>query len=576
MPQKFSARLSETWLKAAVVGSLWASFEIIIGSFLHNLRFPFAGTILSFASVGLIIAFVQLWNNKGLVWKAGLIAALLKSMSPSAIILGPMIGIFSEALIIELFIMLFGRNLLGYMFGGAIAVLSAILHKFVTLLVTYGFDLVVIIDQLYKFIIKQLGMSKGDPLLLISIVVLAYLLLGMLGAALGYLGGKRALRYNTGFDMKITPDRKASFFGQTKDQKSSPWFLLIHIFCIISCLFMLNSLPLEISFFPALAYAAFCLYWYRGSMRSFRKPSFWIWFMAITILAAIFWNGLSKGELWNVEGLLVGIRMNLRAIVILTGFAALSRELRNPIIRTVLYHHGFANVYHSVGLAFSVLPGVIDTLPGVRKLLFNPINSLGIIVRKAVDVYPALEKELDWQCPVIIITGEIQEGKTTFLLELAALLHKKNIKMKGFFARGVHDKNERIGYDLENVSNGVNCSYIRNSFSEGWYRYGKYYFSPEGLEFGKEILEGIHPDEADLLIIDEIGPVELKGQGWAGEIGRLVNSADIIQLWVVRKPLLKKAIRQWNIGDVLVVDIKTDNPDESAEEIIKFIKSRKN
>ncbi|MCK5338882.1 MAG: hypothetical protein KAJ50_08725 [Bacteroidales bacterium] len=575
MPEIYTNRLSETWLKAAVVGSLWASFEIIIGSFLHNLHIPFAGTILSFASVGLIIAFVQLWDNKGLVWKAGLIAALLKSISPSAVIIGPMVGIFSEALILEFFMFLLGRNMLGYMLGGAFAVLSAPLHRVVTLLITYGFDLVVIVEQFYKFIIKQLGMSEGDPILLISIVMLAYLLLGMLSAALGFLGGKKALGYNAGFETNIIPDKEASFFGHTKDQKTSPWFLLYHLFCIICCLFMLNALPLQISFLPSLAYAAFCLYWYRGSMRSFRKPSFWIWFMAITILAAIFWNGLSKGEIWDIEGLLVGIKMNLRAIVILTGFAALSRELRNPIIRTVLYHHGFANVYHSVGLAFSVLPGVIDTLPGVKKLISEPISSLGTIVRKAADVYPVMEKELAGQCPIIIITGEVQEGKTTFLIELIALLKAKELRIKGFIARGVHDDSGRIGYDLEDVSNGESCMYIRNSYNKDWYRHGKYYFSPDGLEFGAEIIDEVYCDETDLLVIDEVGPVELKGRGWADEIDRLVNTSYIMQLWVVRKPILKKVIRQWNIGDVMLVDIGTDELENSVPEITKFIKNRK-
>jgi len=570
MPKRITNRLSETWLKAAVMGSLWASFEIIIGSFLHNLRIPFAGTILSFASVGLIIAFVQLWDNKGLVWKAGLIAALLKSISPSAVILGPMVGIFSEALILEFFMFLFGRNMLGYMLGGAFAVLSAPIHRVVTLLITYGFDLVVIADQFYKFIIKQLGMTEGDPLLLISIVMLAYLLLGMISAALGFLGGKKALGY-TGFETNIIPDKEASFFGHKKDQKTSPWFLLYHLFCIICCLFMLNAFPLQISIFPSLAYAAFCLYWYRGSMRSFRKPSFWIWFMAITILAAIFWNGLSKGELWNIEGLLVGIKMNLRAIVIITGFAALSRELRNPIIRTVLYHHGFANVYHAVGLAFSVLPGVIDTLPGVRKLIYKPISSLGTIVRKAADVYPVMEKELAGQCPIIIITGEVQEGKTTFLLELITLLKAKGVRMNGFLARGVHDESGRIGYDLEDVSSGESCKYIRNSYNKDWYRHGKYYFSPDGLEFGAEILNEIHYDETNLLVIDEVGPVELKGRGWADEIDRLVNTSNVMQLWVVRKSILKKVIRQWNIGEVMLVDVKTDELEKSALEISIFI-----
>jgi len=438
------------------------------------------------------------------------------------------------------------------------------------LLITYGFDLVVIADQFYKFIIKQLGMTEGDPLLLISIVMLAYLLLGMISAALGFLGGKKALGY-TGFETNIIPDKEASFFGHKKDQKTSPWFLLYHLFCIICCLFMLNAFPLQISIFPSLAYAAFCLYWYRGSMRSFRKPSFWIWFMAITILAAIFWNGLSKGELWNIEGLLVGIKMNLRAIVIITGFAALSRELRNPIIRTVLYHHGFANVYHAVGLAFSVLPGVIDTLPGVRKLIYKPISSLGTIVRKAADVYPVMEKELAGQCPIIIITGEVQEGKTTFLLELITLLKAKGVRMNGFLARGVHDESGRIGYDLEDVSSGESCKYIRNSYNKDWYRHGKYYFSPDGLEFGAEILNEIHYDETNLLVIDEVGPVELKGRGWADEIDRLVNTSNVMQLWVVRKSILKKVIRQWNIGEVMLVDVKTDELEKSALEISIFI-----
>jgi len=38
--------LPDIWLKAAMLGSLWASIEIILGSFLHNLHIPFSGTFL--------------------------------------------------------------------------------------------------------------------------------------------------------------------------------------------------------------------------------------------------------------------------------------------------------------------------------------------------------------------------------------------------------------------------------------------------------------------------------------------------------------------------------------------------
>jgi hypothetical protein len=37
---------NDIWLKAAVVGSLWGASEIVLGSFLHNLKYPSAAICL--------------------------------------------------------------------------------------------------------------------------------------------------------------------------------------------------------------------------------------------------------------------------------------------------------------------------------------------------------------------------------------------------------------------------------------------------------------------------------------------------------------------------------------------------
>jgi hypothetical protein len=165
-------------MRAAVVGSIWASLEIIIGSFLHNLRVPFSGTILAVMSVYLLIAFVQIWNDRGLVWRAGLICALMKSVSPSAVIIGPMTGIMLEALLLELFIMLFGRNMIGYLVGGAAAVLSSLLHKLITLLLLYGFDFVRILSGLYQFSVRQVKLEDTPPSTVIAIISALYIIAG--------------------------------------------------------------------------------------------------------------------------------------------------------------------------------------------------------------------------------------------------------------------------------------------------------------------------------------------------------------------------------------------------------------
>ncbi|NJK96017.1 MAG: hypothetical protein HC905_14875 [Bacteroidales bacterium] len=120
---------NEVWMKASVAGSLWAAFEIVIGSFLHNLHFPFTGMVMASIGVILLTSFSVMWKMKGIFWRAALVCALMKSISPSAVILGPMAGIMLEGLLMQLFVSVLGRNMIGYILGGIFALFSLLIHK---------------------------------------------------------------------------------------------------------------------------------------------------------------------------------------------------------------------------------------------------------------------------------------------------------------------------------------------------------------------------------------------------------------------------------------------------------------
>ena len=167
--------IDSVWLKAAVVGGLWASFEIVVGSMLHNLHLPFSGTILAAFSVILMISFIQVWNVRGLIWRAGIICGLMKSLSPSAVILGPMTGIMMEAVFMDILLYLLGKNFIGYLFAGIAALLSTILHKLISLFILYGRDLVTIYINLFNFLERQLQMEFASPKGLILIIILVYI-----------------------------------------------------------------------------------------------------------------------------------------------------------------------------------------------------------------------------------------------------------------------------------------------------------------------------------------------------------------------------------------------------------------
>jgi len=71
-------------------------------------------------------------------------------------------------------------------------------------------------------------------------------------------------------------------------------------------------------------------------------------------------------------------------------------------------------------------------------------------------------------------------------------------------------------------------------------QFGKWYIQAEGINWGNQVLSSI--DKCDLLIIDELGPLELElGQGWQAAYSLILRGNYKIALIVVRPELLEKA-----------------------------------
>jgi nucleoside-triphosphatase THEP1 len=565
--------LNSIWLKASVVGSIWASIEIILGSFLHNLKIPLSGMILSFIGVFILITFLQVWKENGLIWRAGIICALMKSVSPSALILGPMIGIFTEAILIELFIFVFGKNLIGYMTGGVFAVLSTILHKLVSLLILYGFNFIKILSDLYKYAVKQIDLEQLSAVNLLIVITAIYIFIGMAGSIGGYLTGLKYLKSKNLADRQseIKLQSNNQLFSQTSQQNFSVLFLLINLFSISGILFLMNSNFIIVTIIISILYVGFCIINYKNSLKRLKKLSFWISFLIITFAAAFLWNGFSHGAFFNLDGLIVGLKMNARAIIMVLGFASISVELRNPLIKSVLYHRGFANLYQSLSLAFSALPFFLSNLSksGIKNNSISGI-SFGSILNQAETLLVIFEKEDLLKPQVVIITGEIHQGKTTFTQKIITNLLEQKIRIAGFLSLGINENGTRIGYslfDIESSEQTELCSTIKD---ENRIKFGQFYFNNDAILKGNEILNTENLSDKQLIVIDEVGPLELSGHGWSSAIENITRSCTISQLWVVRKSIVKMITRKWNIGNAYIFDI-TESSIPEVENKLKEI-----
>ncbi len=566
--------LDDLWIKAAVVGSLWASVEIILGSFLHNLKAPMSGTALSFISVYLLVAFAQVWGRRGLIWRAGLICALMKSISPSALIFGPMVGIFTEAVLLEIFLLLLGRNMAGFLVGGAFAVFSTILHKAVSLLILYGFDLINILEALYQFAAKQLRIEGFGPFDLLSVIAVIYLVTGTIAAALGMRAGKRYLHRRaadaTAWDVSLAA--KNPLFAQSAKQPYSLLFLLGNVLAVIAGLYLINfNFYLPATLFSA-AYIGFVTWRYPSAMRHFRKTYLWMQFLLLTLVASFLWNGISRGVFFSMEGLVIGLKMTGRAILIITGFAAVGVELRNPVIRSILYDRHLSELYQALSLAFSVLPHILSSRPKSRELLHKETFSFQYLFRQAEGLLQFLENEHLRRPAVFVVTGAVRQGKTSFVKALVVRLKAAGLRVGGFLAPGIHEGGERVGFHLLDIQSGEATPLCTTEPLQGALRMGNYYFHDAGTAKGQELLSGPSTANKDLIVIDELGPLELGNRGWSEAVEALVHASTIPQLWVVRRPLVEKMLKKWNIGKTFIIDIGADTLEAAIQAILSEVK----
>lgn len=564
------AKLNPLWLKAAVVGSIWAAFEIIVGSFLHNMRLPFAGTILASASVFLLVSFMQLWKEHGIIIRAGIICALMKSISPSAIILGPMIGILLEALLLEAASFVFGKNFFGFLIGGALAVSSSLLQKILSYLIIYGYDLVAIAEAFYNYLIKQTNLPDIGPLYIILAAFIIYALMGIMSATWGYFAGRKHLGFINQENKILSLDYQINnkLFLDDNHGSHHPFpALALLIGGMVLALFMINSGYMLPSVIFGIAFISFGFMKYKPAFKRFKKPGIWLQFFIFTIIAAVSWEWIKTENFYSTEGLIVALKMNFRAMIVILGFAAISVELRSPVVKAILTRHGLSPVYKALNLSFAALPTVVSTMPGPKSLKKETRGILSNLFVQAQNLLEHFETKTNCLNHIFIITGNAHQGKTGYAKELAEKLKRNGHVVGGFVSHGKFRNNQRDSFEIENLKNGKTILLCKREPEEGWTRFGPFYFNPLAFKEGGNMIESAHPGE--IVFVDELGKLELyrKG-GWYPLILKIYENKELTQFWIVRKDYLPLLLANFEIPDKNIFDISQKSVSEIAERII--------
>jgi hypothetical protein len=178
----------------AVFGALWGGVEISLGAVLHAIDIPFSGMILS--AIGLAIAMIgRLFiPRRGSTFFIGVIATLLKLFSLGGVVIGPMVGILTEAMVVEIVLSAWPRpGRLVFGLAGALGVGWVLLQPLVTNPLLFGRSILVAWLDLLDQGSRLLGLNSQAVLVIILSLLVIHLLVGCLAGWSAWKIGLRLL-----------------------------------------------------------------------------------------------------------------------------------------------------------------------------------------------------------------------------------------------------------------------------------------------------------------------------------------------------------------------------------------------
>jgi nucleoside-triphosphatase THEP1 len=151
-----------------------------------------------------------------------------------------------------------------------------------------------------------------------------------------------------------------------------------------------------------------------------------------------------------------------------------------------------------------------------------------------------------------IVAGGINEGKTE---KMDALYHEKK-QGDGFLSKKIFVDKDFVGYEIVRLSSGekMPLAYKSDHVPGDWdemYRFGPFCFLKEAFAFARQIIDEIIEKGIEPVFIDEIGPLELRGEGFCEILNKVLNTGKDVYI-SIRSHCVEDVIEKFNIQKYVI------------------------
>jgi nucleoside-triphosphatase len=165
---------------------------------------------------------------------------------------------------------------------------------------------------------------------------------------------------------------------------------------------------------------------------------------------------------------------------------------------------------------------------------------------------------------VLILTGAPGVGKTTVLAKVVSDLHGRGVSVGGMFSREVREGTTRVGFEVVDIA-AAKVGWLAHVNGQGSPQVGKYHVNLADLEAVgvKAINSAI--EQSDIVVIDEIGPMELFSIKFKQAAKKALESKKLVLVIVHQKAKDKLIAEAMGRVDAEVFEVTAENRGQLPE-----------
>jgi nucleoside-triphosphatase len=167
----------------------------------------------------------------------------------------------------------------------------------------------------------------------------------------------------------------------------------------------------------------------------------------------------------------------------------------------------------------------------------------------------------------VLLRGSPGVGKTTAVERLVELSRKREATVRGVFSPEIRDDGERVGFRITDVATGSSEVMAHVDYDEP--SVGRYGVDVSAVD--KIAREAIVADDADLIVVDEVAPMQTHSDTFVERVRAVLDSETPVVAVVQQESETGFVGSVKERDDATVVRVTKENRDEFPDQLAESV-----